>query len=107
MDKLQRDLLNSEKMQQYPDLKIVADFLKNMKSQSQKEGQNEMDLSNQFDALISKLNGKVPTNIILFIKKDFAEKKEDIQKAIDVMTSGESLANLATIAGMQVLGEVV
>ncbi|MCX6822954.1 MAG: hypothetical protein NTX91_03060 [candidate division SR1 bacterium] len=107
MDKLQWDVLNSEKMQQYPDLKIVADFLKNMKAQSQKEGQNEMDLSNQFDALISKLNGKVPTNIILFIKKDFAEKKEDIQKAIDVMTSGESLANLATIAGMQVLGEVM
>lgn len=94
-------------MQKYPDLKIVANFLQKMGTDVMKDGQDQMNLETKFEEMISNLNGKVPTATVAYLRTQFNEKKEDIQKEINMMTSGESLTNILTISGMQVLNDAL
>ena len=101
MGKLENDIINAEDMKKYPDLKIISEFLKDLKKES--GSQQMLWLDNQYQKLISRLNGKVPTKFILFLQKKFEDQKETLQKEINTVYSNESTDAVQSIAIMNVL----
>ncbi len=103
MSKLQEDIIDSEEMKKYLDLKIVSESLKDFKKESQNTKQM-LGLQERYQKLINALNGKVPTKFILFRQQKFDNQKEEIQKDIAEVYSKESVDALQSMAIMKTLG---
>jgi carboxypeptidase C (cathepsin A) len=106
MNSLQDEILASGEMKKYPDLQIIADFFKQMKRDTAKDKQtSKLSLQAQFDAIISKLNGKVATKLIVYFKQIFSKNSEDLQEEMQTLESDANKENIKVTAIMQVLAE--
>lgn len=103
-ENLQADVLNSQEMEKYPDLKIIKDFFINLKTKLESWNTSMLWLREQFEKIKVQLAGKMSPASLKSLEETFNKKFADIDKEVKTIYSEESTTQINTMVAMQWLG---